>query len=82
MAKNLLASMYEQGLGVKKDPAKALEFYLASAKLGNGLAQNRLGNIYQKHKKYEAAAYNFNKALAINSMSAVLHTFIGLTLHN
>ena len=27
----------------KKDPAKALEFYLASAKLGNGLAQNRLG---------------------------------------
>ncbi len=60
VAKNLLATMYEQGLGVKKDPAKALEFYLASAKLGNGLAQNRLGNIYQNG---EGVAQDLNKAL-------------------
>lgn len=41
-----------------------------------------LGNIFQKQEKYEAAAYNFNQALAINSRSAVLHTYLGMTLHN
>lgn len=41
-----------------------------------------LGNIFQKQEKYETAAYNFNQALAINGRSAVLHTYLGMTLHN
>lgn len=47
VAKNLLATMYDQGVGVEVDKAKALELYLAAADQGNSLAQNHLGNIYQ-----------------------------------
>jgi anaphase-promoting complex subunit 3 len=41
-----------------------------------------LGNIHQKQEKYEQASYNLQQAISINSRSAILHTYLGMTFHN
>ena len=56
-----LGYMYENGLGVKTDFQKAFTLYQNSAKLGNVLAQSRVGDIYKKgsyiEKNMERAFY-------------------------
>lgn len=39
-----------------------------------------LGNITYKQERYDKAAENFNKAIAINSKNPVLYSFMGMTL--
>lgn len=41
-----------------------------------------LGNIFHKQENYVAAAYNFRKALSINSQNAMLHTYLGINQHH
>ena len=48
VAKFNIGYMYEQGLGVKKDINKAINFYILSANDGYSVAQNTLGNAYLK----------------------------------
>jgi len=38
-----------------------------------------LGNIFQKQEKYEQTEFNFNKAISINSRSAILYSYLGIT---
>jgi len=42
----ILASLYQRGEGVEKDPARAIELYKTAADLGDAEAQFNLGNIY------------------------------------
>ncbi|NBF06320.1 hypothetical protein GV819_28970 [Pseudomonas sp. Fl5BN2] len=43
--KTLIASAYEQGLGVPRNPAKAAEWYLAAAQAGDPVAQFKRGHM-------------------------------------
>ena len=47
MAQANLAYLYEKGLGVPIDLAKALDYYLKAAQQGHAIAQYNLGRIYQ-----------------------------------
>jgi len=38
--------MYEQGIGLPRDPAEAAHWYRRAADQGNPLAQNNLGVLY------------------------------------
>ncbi len=44
-----LAILYEQGLGVEKDPQQALDYYLQAANAGSRAAAFQLGLIYLNH---------------------------------
>ena len=41
-----------------------------------------LGNIAQKQEKYGDAEFRFNKAISINSQSAILYSYLGITQHH
>jgi len=45
-ADHFLAWMYEQGLGTEKDDKKAFEYYMFSAKAGDGVSQYGVGKYY------------------------------------
>lgn len=47
MAQNNLGVMYQYGLGVEKDYAKAIEWYTKSAYQGDSYAQYEVGNMLE-----------------------------------
>src|SRR5580704_3722378 len=46
-AQTFLGVLYEQGKGLKKDPAKAIEWYRRAAEQGNSAAQFNIGILYE-----------------------------------
>lgn len=46
LAQSAIAYAYEEGLGLKKDKAKAVRYYRESAQRGNRFAYNRLKSLY------------------------------------
>jgi TPR repeat protein len=59
-AKLKLGELYEQGLGVKKDEAKAYELYVEATKLGNTVAFIKIASCFEKGIGVEK---NSNEAL-------------------
>ena len=61
-----LGGLYEKGIGVKKDLAKARDFYAAAADKGNGKAMHNLAVLYAEGingpADYKTAAIWFRKA--------------------
>lgn len=58
----LLAALYETGTVVEKDIRKAADMYLSVAKLGNPVAQNNLGALYQREGDFAQAGEWYRKA--------------------
>ena len=61
-----VAMMYQEGVGVQKDPAKAVEWLRKAARRDHILAQNRLGLAYEYgfgvEKNYGKAKWWYRKA--------------------
>ena len=70
-AQNSLGLMYRNGIGVKKDYAKALEWHRKSAAQNNHYGQNSLGLMYRKgigvKKDYAKALEWYRKSAAQNN---------------
>lgn len=59
---NLLAQMYEKGLGVKKDFAKAIILYKKTSDLGSVIGMSRIGVYYYNKATYPDALRLLKKA--------------------
>jgi TPR repeat protein len=74
-AQNVLAGMYQQGQGVKKDVAMALRWWEKAALQGNVLAQLSLGRLYAQGEDVEhdsnQASFWLNLAAAQGEQDAV-----------
>ena len=74
-AQNVLAGMYQQGQGVKKDVAMALRWWEKAALQGNVLAQLSLGRLYAQGEEVERdsnqATFWLNMAAAQGEQDAV-----------
>jgi TPR repeat protein len=68
-ADHFLAWMYEQGLGTEKDEKKAFDYYMFSAKAGDGVSQYGVGMYYLEGTAVEQ---NSVKAYYWFSLSAQL----------
>ncbi|MCH6258073.1 sel1 repeat family protein [Puniceicoccaceae bacterium K14] len=75
-AMNNLANFYFDGLGIKKDEAKACELYLESANKGSSIAKTNLGRAFQHgrgvEKNLEQAINWYEKAAELGSVFAAL----------
>lgn len=72
-----LGWMYSQGLGVKQDHVKALEWYQKAADLGAAAAMNNIGYMYQNgfgvKADYIQAAKWYDKAANLGQAEAMMH---------
>lgn len=74
-AKEYIAWLYENGLGVEQDRAQAVRFYREAAEAGSTYAMVRLANIYKDHsgnkKSLEHALYWYQRAAEAGELSAM-----------
>ncbi|NPA11181.1 MAG: SEL1-like repeat protein [Epsilonproteobacteria bacterium] len=65
----MLAKIYANGWGVKKDFLKAEEYYLQAIKLGNKRAYCGIAKLYIQEKKYKEAKKYLKHALSHSEIS-------------
>jgi len=68
-AEEALGALYDAGLGVAPDPARAAKLFRAAARQGSGAAQLNLANLYLKGRGIQAdpvLAYAWADAAAAN----------------
>ena len=59
-----LASRYDFGTGIRRNPRRAERWYRAAAEAGNADAQNSLGSMLQERRKFDEARVWYEKAAA------------------
>jgi len=73
-----MGALYLEGNGVKKNTAKARQYFKKGADLNDGEAQYMLASLYYREKKYQAAYHWFNKIPDHSHYKAGSFYWIGL----